>query len=513
MSHHIPDATSCSYVSDLHALHNAVSVLGALMKRLLLLASFVAGGLCFTGPASAQQPGAPSCEFAPVILSAADYLLIAPEKPSAFWRDNEGAAAAYLKMRYTPMDEATTTRFIAELSARPKPPQRIGELTLAQLDTEARRQKLEAAIKAEGFDPAMLTLGESGLRALLLDDDGAWLFAQMAARTPAENVKTLQTHYTAITGAVADVGDERLARIASEAEKAKLWKLALGFSIQQSSLNDYVAQLRRMPDDELGPAAGKPDQLRTEMIAQALARTLFRAEPLDIAIQPMEVQAVFGERPHYALQRQFGYVVGKMPEAALIMTIANQSGDQRIMSDVLPRLTADLKSGKIDPVKSPEAAVAAMAQILDAVMGKDQRLRFIKGVDGISGMRANPVELLDSAVATTALLPMFAAEAAVAVAPPEPAGLSPDFDWAAWVEVAKLQFDGKNVPPEQGLIAGWIAAGGGEYGFALDQIKTASDTKQARLAAYNLMLRMDRMCGDQLRPTSPLREDVFRFGG
>lgn len=208
------------------------------MNHRLLLASLIVGAVWSGGVAFAQQSSPATCDNAPVLLAAADHLLAVPAKTTAFWRDNEGAAAAYLKIRHAPMDDAAARGFIDTLAARPKPPQRIEELALAQLDTAARRGKLEAAIKADGLGPALLDAGESGLRALLLDDDGKWLFALLAAAPsttrPANQAKQLPS-------SVADAGDEALARLSAEAEKAKFRQLALGFSMWRSNLAGYMA--------------------------------------------------------------------------------------------------------------------------------------------------------------------------------------------------------------------------------------------------------------------------------
>lgn len=223
----------------------------------------------------------------------------------------------------------------------------------------------------------------------------------------------------------------------------------------------------------------------------------------------MEVQAVYGESPHYGLMRNLGQVIDRMPEAALITTMLNYTGDQRLLTEVLPAVAADLQSGKLDPINAPDAAVAAMTRLIDATIGKEQRLRSLNGVGGLPGVAGSPLDLLDRALAVDALLPMLSA--ASTRAPDAPAGLSPAFDWQGWVDVAAKLIGGHEPSPEERLIAARLLSGVKEFGPALDHVKAAGDAKEARAAAFDLMLRLDRMCGDLLKPAAPMQEDVFRF--
>jgi len=201
-------------------------------------------------------------------------------------------------------------------------------------------------------------------------------------------------------------------------------------------------------------------------------------------------------------------LIAQLPEAHLIMTLMNETGDQKLLADIVPAMLDDLASGKIDPVRDPDAAVAAMQSRIEQTLGRDVMLPLLKASPGAKTSRAS---MLDEAVAITTLKPLLAGSGQIAAVPDRPAALTPEFVWDAWAKQAMDLRDGKEPSSDDAIIAARLLIGAGRYDEGLRQLQRAADQDEARGIALDLMRRADRSCADFLRPARPIDEDLFRF--
>jgi hypothetical protein len=479
--------------------------------RGFLLSLAVAAVSAWSGVAVAQRAAGPdSCPQASAIVALADYLLVEPEQPARFWRDHEGSDAAFLKLRYGKLSSAEAGGLLNALAARQRPPERIQELGLAHANTTKRAAEIANLPKVESAVPL---LRESVLRALIVVDGGDWLFAELVRWRDAAPKSFAETFVFAnIARAVADLGDDALASLARRAEAAGLWRLAYELFALRSDFSDLVAFLNRMPEQSLGGGAQTPGEKRKSLLGQALLQASLRSPSPEMTKQPVEVQKLIGERPHLAMMKPFGPLLAQAPDTALLLTILNQTGEKRIATDVAKGLLDDIKSGRLDPVAAPDSVIASMADRLSVVLGAkaaEEELESIRGTGASKVYRNDVAEFVDRALARQALMPFMRGEAKVA--PTRPAALSAKFDWDRWLRVANAITAGLPLADNDQLIAADLQGNAGQASEALKSLSLLGPRAEARSIAYDIMRRLDRRCGNLLRPALPLQETLYRF--
>ncbi|RUX50178.1 hypothetical protein EOA33_10275 [Mesorhizobium sp. M4A.F.Ca.ET.050.02.1.1] len=471
------------------------------MRRQAVLAVVAAiMGTAPIAPAAAQtQPGA--CAFAPAILDAGDFLLAEPATFPNFWRDRFGDDAAYLKIRYGGLAYTEGSALLASLEKRSHPPQRIVELRLAYATTPDRAAMIagmQPLPKAQSIVPQ---LGQSAWRALVMEDDGDWLLDELA-RLQTSDLYQASVAAKGIAQALSALDDQAKSQLAQRAEEAGVWLLALEMRAAEDDLSDYVAYLDRLP-----PAA-LIDKRHTGYLRNALNSANLRPF-FDISKQPAQVQALDRQNGMGSAIRPIGQLIDHSPQAAILLTLVNQTGDLRLGPTVAGALNAQIAAKQLDPINNPDAVTAAMLNGIDYVLGRREREDNLRHAL-ISEMQGETAEsFVDRALARSTLAPFMKGNEAEP--PHRPKQLTAAFPWEQWVGLAGRLKAGETIAPEDRIVAADLMIAANRPSDALALLKTAGAWKTAALRAHQLALDLDRRCADLLRPPVALAQPLYQF--
>lgn len=454
--------------------------------------------LCF-GSAAAEPVA--TCREQPDLLAYADYLLDAPENAGQFWRDREAAGAAYLKIVHAGASYDDARKLIDALAARERPPERIDELDIAHLETEARRAKVLSVARVDGSLSGLQNVGDSALRALLLKD-ADWFIAELARAETAGALPEAGTHWLRLAKSVADRGDDELDQLARKAEAAELWELAFQLDGQKSRLDDLVSLVERAPVSFFG-VKGATAEAKANRITAASAAALWRYPPsLDLSIQPAQVRAYLEQYPYQGMLTNMARLDLLAPQSKIMLSIVNYTGNLSL-AQVAVDLIDRIDRGNLDPVKDPDNFDLALVRTIDGAIGKEMRKEQFGLIDGTQIH-------FDRAIARASLSPRLSDPADRSL-PDRPPELSEEFDWDQWRRVAGALRSKEPVGATDGLVAAHLLAGAGRHAEALAEIDHAQEAKDARPLAYEQMLRLDDLCGNAFRPTAPQQDNIFRF--
>lgn len=472
----------------------------------------IAFAVTLSGTAAARAEAAAAvCQHQPALLASAELLLSEPGEAPRFWRDFHGADAAFAAMRYAPLDDAAAAALLTRLGGREKKPQRHDELRFSYASTDERRALIATLEVAPQAGSALPQLGPSVLRALVVEDGGAWLVDEMKRwqeSTPGAQVLIDQVNRSAARS-IADTDDATKASLAGAAETAGLWKLAFHIHSQRDDLAQLAALLDRAPPDALAPGAMTAAS-REDLLRHAL--TLAEIRPtFDMAKQPAEVLALDGSNPNRAHIRRIYGLVARFPDAAILSTLINLTGEMRLASEVAPELLQGIDSGRYDPAARPDELFVAMLERIDSVFGREARIRHMDAFDfvGSNGVGASKASAYaDHIVARVALATVVTAGGD---APERPALMSPDFDWEGAVRVAKELAAGSPAAGADALMAANLLIGAERFGEVVEVLGTVPDMRQQRAAAGTVLIFLDRRCDDVLAPTLPFDQTIYRF--
>lgn len=465
------------------------------MKRIALsMVVAVASSALICSSALAQQ----ACDK-PALIAYADYLLTGPQETGNFARDYQSASAAYLKIVFTPEAYDGARSLIDALLGRPKPPERIDELNLAQLNRDDRRAKVMAVAGVKGPLSDLQYLGDSVLRSLLLNDTD-WFIGELAKADQAGALPQGGQHWPRLAQSVIDSGDTTLGELARKAEAAELWSLSFLLDAGKTNFVDVVALLDRAPPVFFQPEAPGAEA-KANRLDWAIANAMWRFAAFDPAQQPPGVQTILSQKPHRLMMLKMAQLIAKAPQAKLLPSIYNYTGNMG-MSLIADTLLTYVEKGTLDPLKDPDAFDQRMIQEIDKAIGPKMRNEQVAQIKGMDAYFTN--------AAVRSLLSPLLADASKPL-PEKPDWISPEVDWGAWTRVADDLRQKKPIAAADKVSAVYLLAGAGRHSDALAELAGAENIKQARVAADRQMQRLDDLCGNAFRPATLDGEPLFRF--
>ncbi|MET2830145.1 hypothetical protein [Mesorhizobium shangrilense] len=345
-------------------------------------------------------------------------------------------------------------------------------------------------------------LGQSALRALVSEDGGDWLLGEVGRLQTSDPYQASEAA-KGTARALSDLDEEAKSHLAQKAEDAGIWRLALEMRAAKEDLSDYVAYLDRLP------SAVRPDKASR---TGSIRRTLYSADlrpSFDISRQPAEVQAVDRQNGMGPAIRSIGQLIAHAPQAAILLTLMNQTGDLRLGPTVAGALNAQIAARQLDPTNNPDAVTAAMLNAIDYVLGHRDRQDNLRHAL-ISEMQGETAELfIDRALARVTLARFMQGNGDEP--PPRPKQLTTAFPWEQWVGLAGKLKAGETISPEDRIVAAELMIAADRPSESLALLKTAGDWKTAVLRAHDLALALDRRCADLLRAPVPLSQSLYRF--
>ncbi|MBV8566074.1 MAG: hypothetical protein JO273_11540 [Methylobacteriaceae bacterium] len=470
----------------------------AALRPIIRLAICVCALVAAPLPARAADDPA-VCRQAAVIVELANFLISEPPEPPRFWRNRYADDAAYLAIRYGKLSREAGSALLKRLGEVRRKSPRIDELRLAFADRADRVAMFDALVGATDNGGVLVTIGPSAMRAMLLDGDGARLYAafdRWRATSPAVALSE-----GLLAEALFDLDDGQKSRLAAAAEAAGEGGLARQILIREADLGEWLALLKRAPD---GPKTA--EALEKEYRAAVLLYG--RRTPLDLDKLPADMPALLASARRF--QAQFGPLeaaAALSPRLEILITLLNQTGEDRIASVAATNLVRAIKTGTLDAADG-DAVVAQMVAELVVVLGQKRLRDTLYPLVAPDGRPA--IESFDRAVVRHALGAFARGE--TGTPPPQPATLSPDFPWQDWIEAARARqpaASGKQGNIEDRSLAFEIDSLRGDFGKALEDIQPLKDWKLAYALADSLMHDLDWRCskllGTYVRPT------VFAF--
>lgn len=466
--------------------------------RACVLALTIALAGTLAGASASRAETAPVCPHQPALLAAAELVLAEPDAPGKFYRDNFGADAAYLVMRYGRLDAAARAALLERLAAREKQPRRLDELILAHAST-TERQALIAAMQAELKEESVLQqVQASGLRALIVEDGGEWLVGEFRAwreRTP-DPGRFLSPAADLAARSIADTDDAIKAAFASKAEAAGVWPLAYMANVYRDDLSPLLALLDRAPADAFQAA-------RADLIDRAI--TLAQLQPgFDIARQPQEIQAADAAKPGRRDFRPLAPLVAAFPDAALLNVVLNQTGERRVATELAVALNSGIADGRYDPAARPDQLFVAMIDGLERILGP--KLASVLGGFDLVG-KGKAVDYVDRVIGRFALAPLVRDGGEP---PARPRLFGSQFDWEEAVQIARTLAANQAVTDADVPVAAELLAAAGRMQEAVALLAATSD-KARRAPAVALMIALDLACDNALQPPLPFYDSIYRF--
>jgi tetratricopeptide (TPR) repeat protein len=456
------------------------------------------------------QPAPAACQHTPAILAAADLMLQVPREKPRFWRDLHGSDAAYLQIRYGRLDLSSVPALLERLEARDRKPERLAELRMSHARTQGRLALIALLDPAQSRGSPLPQLGTSVLRALIVEDGGGWLVAEMRRWLDANPDQNgfAYTVAQAAGRAIADTDDATKAALARAAEAAGLFRLAFAANAHRDDLAPLVALIDRAPVGAFFPGPLSPEQ-RNDLLRQALVLAELR-EGFDMAIQLPELKVFDAKNPPRVHLRNLYRLAAVFPEASLLMTLLNQSGEISVASELAPELLKGIKGGRYDPARASDVAFVAMIEGIDRILGVEQRKAMLAGFDLVDpfGRGTNAGDYADHIVARNALAPIVAAGGG---AIERPMLLSSKYDWDSALRIARQLGARQPVPETDWLRAAGLLAGAGKFEEAIELLGQLADETDAAAAAHRLAIMLDRTCANVLAPPLPLFPSLYRF--
>lgn len=450
------------------------------------------------------------CAYRPALLASVDMLLAEPVEKPNFWRDQHGDDAAYLAIHHRGMDATAAEEFLTALEARTPPPQRIRELALAHASTSERLARIADLAQEKAAGSILPDLGRSVLRALVEHDGGDWLIGEMA-RWQAADAEAFGrsgiAHQVALL--VAGLDDTVKEVLAAKAEQAGMWQLAMTVTAMREDLSALLDRIARLPREHW--LAEEETEHRRRAIATSLGLAGLNPR-FDIETQPYEVRQVDAGREAGAAMRAIVRLAALHPDAVLLMTAMNLTGEMVIGTVVAETVLGMVERGEVDPVADPDSITVRIITGIDVTLGRARRERMLGGFhlvspSGSQGDRAD--HHVDRILARAALAPLLRGEAAGA--PGRPPALTAGHDWDRALAVAMALSRGDAPAEDDQLIAADLLAGAGRFDEALVLLAGAADWRSARTRTHELMLDVDRRCGHLLAPVLPMMEHIYRF--
>lgn len=485
------------------------------MRAVRIAAGIAAGIIAGTMAARADDtppPDPAACPAAAGIVALADLLLVERQDAPKFWRDVHGTDAAFLRIAYGGLRDDDPSAFLDDLAARAKPPLRIDELRLAAMSVADRAAALDAMKAAAPDRPLLAGLGQSVLRALVVDDGGDRLFEELAAWRAADSAGLDASPVLAsLALSVADLDDAALAALAARAEDGGHHRLAVLLLSYQRSLAGLAALADRLPAGSFGAGPGTIASDRDGLFRMALSIADLRAD-FDLASQPAAVRAVGAARSMPEILAPVVALATVTPEAELLLEPLSQTGEATIATDLAAGLAREIEAGTILPPDLADLVVTRIVAGLDDRLGRSMRMQILAGTRvpaSVAPDNEPAADFAERALVRAALVPWFAGRSETL--PERPEAVSDGAAFETGLAVARHLKAGGSFAPADAVIAGELIGAAGQPVEAAEAFATAPDRVAALRAADLLMRRLDRGCSHRLGHPLPFNPPLYRF--
>ena len=470
------------------------------MKRHIGPLLILAAGLSAL-PALAES-AVERCEARPAILSLANSILDGREGMHRLRANKFGVDAAYLLIHYGAMEDAEITALLDRITDE----RLMGAEQLRAAYEIANGGDIQAITT---FDPDIPDQGwtfesirTSGWRSLILRDGGIRFFEL------AQNPDSYLFRHSLLPRedmiafhalrALAGVPDATRTKIAQTAERMDQIPTALMLLAGNADPAPFHALIARHPDHRF---------LREKYIIDAVSAH-DHAAPL--AFDGAKKPTPFDFRRRFHEVRRADYRIGSF---AFLGTFMNMTGKEFLVPDTAEAVNDAIDAGWLDPVKRPEQAWISVYRQLVERMGHaavDAGLTFAREQRGyIDGQTVR--DTIHGAIAARALRDYIlgggnAPPARPTLLPPET-----NFDWNAWVTVAKILRKGRTPTAPETSIAIELAVAADRIDTAIALIDTLPQV--TALAAYrDVMKRLDLTCAAHTwRHGTSFDMPIYRF--
>jgi hypothetical protein len=357
--------------------------------------------LAASGPALAQD------DCAPTINALATLVLDGREELPPLQARRFGTRALYLLLRYDGIAEEEADALLSDA---------VGDRVHGATDLQSAWQ----ASLGEPLPANPDSSQPSALRAMLLGSDADAAMTALAGMPEGERFDLGQL----MIAVTFDQPDEVKANLGAAAAVAELDWLALGFAAAQSdheAWEDAIAALSPAEREMVAPTwRWMPAYSGNRVIS--------------LGTQPQDAEA----EARMEAVRLVAWASSLQPEAELLSTYLNQTGESAVAAAVAKSLIKQFENGTIGSRGPLDAGWLAAARAFVAVGAGPEAL-----ADGLGNTAANVnregretiVDVLDWIIAVDALKPYVSGEGPM---PVEPDGLSSSFsNWGHWKSLAQ----------------------------------------------------------------------------
>ena len=428
-------------------------------------------------PAFAQD-----CPARAAILSLSDTLLEGREALPKLQARGYGAEAAYLKIRYAPLDDSEAEALLTGLLAKD-----IRDIRDVAFAWATARLGLERALAIVGEEAGALALrSPTTIRALIAADAEEIVVEAMAElEIDSELVGSVHT-------AILDLPEPMKAKLFALADQGGLFFLAAGIA---ALMDDQSAWDNILSDIEV---------VINESMATEVAQR-FRHLPMFIG---RPARPVLNPDPHSeALQEELDRILAaaaRLPQFEFLNPYFNQTGYIDEVLAAAAALEAGLDDGTINAKGSLDAAwLSAYRGMREANLptGLDDNLKSI--ALGDRPFRPQVADVLDWIIAVNALAPYLRGETDSLPDAPHGPGGSFAAGWPEWqvlAEAARGAPDSIAAGSDErsGAMAAELLLGAGEYDAAATLVSKMPASQTSLRLAADFALRLDRLCESYL---------------
>lgn len=460
-----------------------------MMRSGLAVAALLAPMLWHTASPAAET----SCPHRPAILSLSSTALTHRDALPKLMARRAGAEAAFLTIRYTPLDPQASDALLASL--REKRVLAADDLILAWMITRHGYAATVAGLGEQSLALLDGSAGVSGIRALLLSAGGTGIMLDRLSALPREKQAGLAT---TIVAAVIDQPDAWKDRLATAAEAKGALFLAAGLAATEKDAKAWQAFAARQVDKEQLAALTASWYWAPGLVGNpALPRLPENADPA-VAAARAQVHSVL-------------IAATLQPDRGFLATYLNMSGHHAEVATAAKAVKTAFDDGILKQKDTLDAGwlftYRALAAGPDGQTYVDDLLEDISfgfqrygiGRQPNAGTQVNHRDVIDWLIAADTLK-SYVSGAADSM-PPVPAGVSRRLadNWSTWMVAAEAVRSGR-VPAETtrdeallGIVAELLMTKGDSNGLAT-LIASAVPGQTSYAMATDFAMRLDLKC-------------------